>query len=683
MKYNYPATRKCEASDLIFGQKVTDPYRWLEDDTSPEVAQWVKAQNEVTYSLLESIPERKGIRDRMAALWNHPRYSAPFRRGKWTYYFKNNGLQNQGILYREKEGMEPVVFLDPNGFSEDGTASLAGIGFSPDGTFAAYKVSLGGAYWQSIRVISCDRPDVVLEEIPDVKFSGVSWKGSEGFYYSCYEKPDSGTVLSAKTTEHRLMFHKLGTPSGSDVLVFGGSETPRRYINGTVTEDGRWLWISASISTTGNELYIQDLSKPGSRLIRLAAGFDREYTVVHSDDEHLFVLTNLEAPNNRLVQVDMSCSASPWTDIIPERNEVLSVSSGGGYLFASYLKDALSVVEQVNCSGKVVRTIELPGRGTALVASALQDDETVYYHFSSYINPSEIWALDVSTGNSSVFRSSGVDFDPSMYLSEQVFYSSADGTRVPMMITRRKDLIPSGDNPCILYGYGGFNVSITPGFSVSAAVWIEQGGVYAVPNIRGGGEYGEVWHLAGTKTSKQNVFDDFIAAAEYLCSAGWTRPSKLVASGGSNGGLLVGAMITQRPDLFGAAIPAVGVLDMLRYHKFTAGAGWSYDYGTADDSEEMFRYLLGYSPLHNVKKRTSYPAVMITTGDHDDRVVPAHSFKFAAALQEGQTGEAPVLIRIDVNAGHGAGKPMGMLIDSEADRLSFALHHLNQPCLTV
>ncbi len=678
MRNEYPITKKCDASDVFFGEVIADPYRWLEDDTSPEVASWVKAQNQATFSHLDSISLRQIIRDRMAQLWNHARYGAPFRRGEWTYFFLNSGLQSQAVLYREKDGGEPEVFLDPNTFSSDGTTSLSGIGFSPDGSFACYSVSEGGADWQTVRVIACDAPEEVLETVSDVKFSALSWRGSEGFYYSSYRKPEFGTVLSAKTTEHRLMFHRLGSHQDSDVLVFGGSETPRRYVNGEVTEDGRWLWITASVSTTGDELYVRDLSTADSSLVQLASGFEREYRVVDSLGDNLFVETNLDAPNNRLVLVDMSSPSSSWKDVIPERGEVLSVTHGGGYLFATYLQDALSVVEQVDHSGNVVRVVELPGTGTSQVFTGLRDDTDVYYSFTSYTHPREIWALDVVSGESSRFRASGVEFDPSMYVSDQVFFQSADGTTVPMMITRRKDVVPAGNNPCLLYGYGGFNAKITPAFSVSAVAWMEQGGVYAVPNIRGGGEYGEAWHLAGTKTSKQNVFNDFIAAAEYLCTSGWTNPSRLTVSGGSNGGLLVGAVITQRPKLFGAALPAVGVLDMLRYHRFTAGAGWAYDYGTAEDSEEMFRYLLGYSPLHNVKHGTSYPAVMVTTGDHDDRVVPAHSFKFAAALQAAQEGQAPVLIRVDVNAGHGAGKPMGMLIDCEADRLSFALHHLRQ-----
>lgn len=679
MDISYTFTRKCDASDEFFGRDVPDPFRWLEDDTASEVERWVKAQNKVTYSQLSSIPFRDSLRSRMTELWDHKRYSAPFSRGEWRYFFMNDGLQNQAVLYREKDGVAPSVFLDPNKFSTDGTASLSNFGFSPDGSYAAYSVSEGGADWQNVRVISCDAPLEILENIADVKFSALSWRGNEGFYYSCYPQPLDGTVLSAQTSSHRLMFHRLGTLQSSDVLVFGGSETPRRYVNGYVTEDGRWLCVNASVSTTGNELYVQDLSVPGSSLVQLASGFEREYRVVDNRDEILFVETNLDAPNNRLVRVDMSSpppSPSTWIDVIPERTEVLSVSRGGGYFFASYLKDALSMVEQVNLSGKVICEVSLPGIGTTRGFSANRDESIVYYDFASYVHPQEVYSFDVSTGKSRLFRSSEMNFDPSSYVSTQVFYPSADGTRIPMMITHKRGLTLSGDNPCLLYGYGGFNVKLTPSFKIPAIVWMEQGGVYAVPNLRGGGEYGEDWHIAGTKFSKQSVFDDFIAAAEFLVDQKYTSPSRLAVSGASNGGLLVGAAVTQRPELFGAALPAVGVLDMLRYHKFTAGAGWAYDYGTADDSAEMFSCLLGYSPLHNIRSGVCYPATLVTTGDHDDRVVPAHSFKFAARLQEVQKCSSPVLIRIDVKAGHGAGKSTGMIIDCEADRMSFALYYL-------
>lgn len=679
----YPVTRKCDTADELFGRTVADPFRWLEDDTDPEVEAWVKAQNDATYSHLSLIPFRDAIRERLSALWNHTRYSMPFTRGEWRYFFRNDGLQNQAVLYREKDGEAPSVFIDPNSFSSDGTASLGSLGFSPDGSYAAYSVSEAGADWQNVMVISCDSPEEVLETVYDVKFTRLSWRGNEGFYYSRYARPADGNVLSAKTSLHRLMFHELGTSSDSDRLVFGGEETPRRYINGEVTEDGRWLAVAASISTTGNELYIRDLSAVDSPFIPLATGFDREYDVIHSSGEFLFVTTNLNAPNNRLVRVDMNSPApDSWVNVIPERNEVLSVSCGGGYFFASYLKNALSVVEQVTASGSIVRSVSLPGAGTASGFSARKNETVVYFDFTSYVHPREIYSLNTETGESRLFRSSGIDLNGEAFVSSQVFYKSSDGTDIPMMITHQKGLSLNGDNPCLLYGYGGFNVNLTPAFNISAVVWMEQGGVYAVPNLRGGGEFGESWHIAGTKMQKQNVFDDYIAAAEYLVSQGYTSSSKLAISGGSNGGLLVGACMTQRPELFRVALPAVGVLDMLRYHRFTAGAGWAYDYGTANDGREMFEYLLGYSPLHNVSDGACYPATIVTTGDHDDRVVPAHSFKFAARLQEAQSCDSPVLIRVDINAGHGAGKPMNMIIAAEADRLSFALWHTGTdvPC---
>jgi len=673
MSISYPPSRRCDAQDEYFGRIIPDPFRWLEDDVSGEVKAWVDAQNKVTFDHLSSISFREAFRDRLASLWDYARYYAPFTRGEWRYFFKNDGLQNQPVLFREKDGVEPSVFLDPNTFSGDGTTSLSGIGFSPDGSFAAYGVSEGGADWINVRVIACDEPDRILETVSDVKFSNLSWRGSEGFYYSCYPEPADGTVLIGKTSNHMLMFHRLGSPQSTDELVFGGEKTPRRYISGSVTEDGRWLAVTASVFTTGSELYLRDLSNPDSHFIQLATGCEREYRVLDSHGDYIYVETNLDAPNNRLVRIDMSAPDVSWIDIIPERSEVLSVTCGCGFFFAAYLKDALSVVEQVEYSGKFVREIPFPCAGTAWGFSAKKHKKKVYYTFTSYTHPTEIYSLDVLSGESRLYRSSEANIDPSEYISTQVFYSSADGTRIPMMITHRRDIELNGDNPCLLYGYGGFNHSLTPMFNVSAIVWMECGGIFAVPNLRGGGEYGEKWHLAGTKLNKQNVFDDFISAAEYLIDENYTSSSKLAVSGGSNGGLLVGAVITQRPELFGAALPNVGVLDMLRYHNFTAGAGWAYDYGTADDDTEMFSCLLGYSPLHNLREGVCYPATMLTTGDHDDRVVPGHSFKFAARLQEVQDCTNPVLIRVDVNAGHGAGKPISMMIDLQADRLAFAL----------
>jgi prolyl oligopeptidase len=678
MKVDYPKTEKREVVDEYFGQSVSDPYRWLEIDTAADVEAWVKAQNEASFGYLEKIPFREALRQRLEALWNYERFSAPFTEGAYTYFYKNDGLQNQAVLYRQQEGTEPEVFLDPNQFSKEGTTSLAGISFTKDGSLAAYLISEGGSDWRKIIVINAETKAVVEDTLKDVKFSGLSWKGNEGFYYSSYDKPKDGSQLSGLTQHHKLYYHRLGTPQSADKLVFGGEKMPRRYIFGGVTEDERWLVITAAISTTGNELYIQDLSKPNAPIVPVVANFEKEHSVVHSEGELLYIQTNLDAPNNRLVKVNAAApQPENWEDVIPGRAEVLNVSTGGGYLFANYLKDALTVVEQVGLDGKSVRQVQLPGQGSASGFGGKWEEQKLYYTFTSYIAPGNIYSYEVENGKSELYKASGVQFDPAQYESKQVFYNSKDGTKVPMMITHKKGLKLDGQNPAMLYGYGGFNVSLQPSFSTSNIVWLENGGVYAVPNLRGGGEYGEAWHLAGTKTSKQNVFDDFIAAAEYLIAQGYTSSERLAISGGSNGGLLVGAVMAQRPELAKVALPAVGVLDMLRYHKFTAGAGWAYDYGTADESEEMFRYLLGYSPYHNLKDGTCYPATMVTTADHDDRVVPAHSFKFAARLQEAQGCDNPALIRIDTKAGHGAGKPVSMIIQEHADKWAFTFYNLN------
>lgn len=677
MEIDYPLTRKGTDESRYFDRTVPDPFRWLEDDTSPEVEEWVAAQNRVTFRYLSRIPFRDSLRRRLTRLWDHPRYGTPFVEGEWRYYGLNRGLQNQHVIMRDRPGREPEVFLDPNTFSSDGTTSLGGIGFSPDGTMAAYQVSEGGADWRTVRVISTEAPDRVLETLDFVKFSGLSWRGNLGFYYSSYPRPSEGGLRSGVTERHRLMFHRLGTPQSSDEMVFGGDDTPRRYISGRVTEDGRWLVISAAMTTTGNELYALDLSRPEARIVPLVTGFEKEHRLVHGGGDHLFIRTTLDAPNGRLVRLDMdSPERGDWVDVIGERRETLQANFGGGYFFAVYLKDALSVVEQVDQDGSPVRRVSLPGQGTAWGFQGKEKAGEVYYGFTSYIHPWQIFSLDPGSGESRLFSATEVDFDPSGYESRQVFYPSFDGTRIPMMVTHRKGLPLDGKNPLLLQGYGGFGASLTPVFSVSGLVWIENGGVLAVPNLRGGGEYGEEWHLAGTRLRKTDVFDDFTSAAEYLIRRGYTSPEKLAIQGASNGGLLVGAAMTRRPELFRVAMPAVGVLDMLRYHTFTAGAGWSYDYGTAEESREMFEYLLGYSPLHAIRDGTAYPATLITTADRDDRVVPAHSFKFAARLQEARGGNLPALLRVDVKAGHGMGKPLSMVIEGEADRLAFAMWNL-------
>lgn len=678
MTVEYPQTKQIEHVDSLHGSAVADPYRWLEDDRAADTEAWVKEQNEVTFGYLEQIPFREEIRQRLETLWNYEKFGAPFTEGNYTYFYRNSGLQNQFVLYRQKGDSEPEVFLDPNSFSEDGTTSLAGSSFTKDGSLLAYSISEGGSDWRKILVMDTETKQLVGDTIRDAKFSGIAWKGTEGFYYSSYDKPD-GSELSAKTQYHKLYFHKLNTPQSEDVLVFGGETTPRRYVNAYITDDERWLVISAAESTTGNELYIKDLSESDSPIRPLVDNFASDQYIVHTEGTTLYISTNLDAPNQRLVKVE-AANPSPenWEDVIAEREEVLNVSTAGGYFFASYMKDALDYIEQIDLDGQLVRVVELPGQGSVGGFGGKWEEDFLYYSFASYINPGTLYRYDIESGKSELYKKSGVEFNPEEYVSKQVFYNSKDGTRIPMMITHRKGIELNGQNPTMLYGYGGFNISLQPRFSVSNIVWMENGGIYAVPNLRGGGEYGEEWHKAGTKMQKQNVFDDFIAAAEYLIAEGYTSSEQLAISGGSNGGLLVGACMTQRPDLFRVALPAVGVLDMLRYHQFTAGAGWAYDYGTADESPEMFEYLKGYSPYHNVKGGC-YPATMVTTADHDDRVVPAHSFKFAARLQENQDCGNPTLIRIETDAGHGAGKPTSKIIEEQADKWAFTFYNMNVP----
>ncbi|MFN6079039.1 MAG: prolyl oligopeptidase family serine peptidase [Bacteroidota bacterium] len=680
MKVNYPETKTIDHTDNYFDSIVPDPYRWLEDDRSTETGEWVKSQNDVSFDYLNKIPFRGAIRERLAKLWDYEKYSAPFKEGDYTYFYKNDGLQNQYVLYRQKGENTPEVFLNPNDFSTDGTTSLAGIDFSLDGTRAAYQISEGGSDWRKVIVLDAMSKNMMEDTLLDVKFSGLAWKGSEGFYYSSYDKPKEGSALSGKTQYHKLFYHKLGTAQSADQLVFGGEKTPRRYIGAFVTEDQQYLIITAAVSTSGNELYIISLKDSNAPIVNVIDNFEKEHQVVHSDGDWIFIYTTLNAPNGRLVKVKASNPAPEnWTDVISERKEPLSISTGGGYFFASYLKDAISLIEQVDLNGKVVRTISLPGKGTASGFSGKWKDPVLYFTFTSYTQPATIYSLDVKTGKSSIYKESKVDFNPADFESKQVFYQSKDGTKVPLIITYKKGLVLNGKNPTLLYGYGGFNISLTPGFSTSNIVWMENGGVYAVANLRGGGEYGEDWHVQGTKLKKQNVFDDFIAAAQYLIKEKYTAKGYLAISGGSNGGLLVGAAMTQRPELFKVALPAVGVLDMLRYHQFTAGAGWAFDYGTAQDSPEMFNYLKGYSPYHNLREGVTYPATLVTTADHDDRVVPAHSFKFAARLQKAHKGDSPVLIRIETNAGHGAGKPTAKIIDEQADKWAFTFYNMNVP----
>ncbi|MDR6760909.1 prolyl oligopeptidase [Flavobacterium sp. 2755] len=674
-KIQYPETKKGETVDVYFDTKVSDPYRWLEDDKSAETGAWVKAENEVTYGYLDKIPFREELKKRMEKLWNYEKIGAPSKEGKFTYYSKNNGLQNQSVIYRKDQNRKEEIFLDPNTFSKDGTTSLGGLDFSKDGNKAAYSISEGGSDWRKVIIIDAVSKKVLEDTLVDVKFSGVSWLGNEGFYYSSYDKP-KGSELSAKTDQHKLYFHKLGTSQKDDKVIFGADQK-RRYVGGYVTEDNHYLVITAANSTYGNELYIKDLKTPNSPIITIVDNFNSDNNIIENEGSKLFIQTDYNAPNGRVVSVDFSNPKQEnWKDFIKETENVLSPSTGGGYFFANYTKDAVSLVLQYDYSGKLVREIKLPAVGTAGGFGAKKEEKILYYSFTNYTTPGTIFSFEPKSGKSEVYQKPKVDFKSEDYESKQVFYTSKDGTKVPMIITYKKGTKLDGKNPTILYGYGGFNISLTPAFSISNAVWMENGGVYAVANLRGGGEYGKKWHDAGTKLQKQNVFDDFIAAAEYLIAQKYTSSDYLAIRGGSNGGLLVGATMTQRPDLMKVALPAVGVMDMLRYHTFTAGAGWAYDYGTAQDSKEMFEYLKGYSPVQNVKSGTKYPATMVTTGDHDDRVVPAHSFKFAAELQDKQAGENPVLIRIDVKAGHGAGKSVAATIQENVDIQAFTLYNM-------
>lgn len=670
-KITYPQSKKVDSVNTYFGTTVPDPYRWLEDDQAEDTKAWVKAQNIVTFDYLGQIPYRDAIRQKLEKLWNYEKYSAPFKEGKYTYFYKNDGLQSQAVLWRQEGDAQPEVFLDPNRFSADGTTSMQGISFTKDGSMAAYQISEGGSDWRKVIVIKTSDKLVVGDTLYNIKFSGIAWKGNDGFYYSSYDKPEQGSQLSGMTQYHKLFYHQLGKPQSTDQLIFGGEKTPRRYIGAYLTEDEHFLVISAANTTTGNELYFQDLNDPKNPIITVVDNFDNEHSVLNNAGGKLFILTNIYAPNFKVIVTDAT-NPQPlhWKDLIPTTKNVLTATTGGGKIFAEYLNDATSMIKQYDMDGKLERNIVLPAIGTASGFGTKKEENETYFTFTSYIYPPTIFKYDIKSGVSSVFKKSGVDFDPDLYESKQVFFGSKDGTKIPMIITYKKGIKLNGKNPTLLYGYGGFNISLTPAFSTSNIILLEHGGIYAVPNLRGGGEYGGKWHKAGIKMKKQKVFDDFIAAAEYLTHHKYTSSAHLAISGGSNGGLLVGAVMAQRPDLCKVALPAVGVLDMLRYNKFTAGAGWSYDYGTAEDSKAMFEYLYKYSPYHALRPN-KYPATMVTTGDHDDRVVPAHSFKFAARLQEYQKGTNPVLIRIETKAGHGAGQSTMQVINGQADKWAF------------
>ena len=669
----YPETKKIDHFDDYFGTKVNDSYRWLEDDRAEDTKDWVNREVTFTKDYLAKIPFREEIRAQLKEIWNYEKIGAPFKEGNFTYFYKNDGLQAQSVLYRTDQSGKTEVFLDPNKFSEKGTTSLAGVSFNKKGNLVAYSISEGGSDWNKIIIIDALTKKVIDETIIDVKFSGASWKGDQGFFYSSYDKP-KGSELSAKTDTHKVYFHQLGTKQSADQLIIGGDDFKRRYMGIGVSDDERFEILNASEATNGNELYIKDVQNK-SDFLPIQKGYEFNTDFVDSKGDFIYAMTDKNAPNMRLVKFDIK-NPSVWIDVIPETENVLSVSTGGGFIFAKYMKDAVTSVKQFNYEGQLIRTIALPGVGTAGGFSGKEKEKELYFSFTNYITPPTIYKFNADSGKSEVYQKPKVKFNPENFVSEQVFYTSKDGTKIPMMINYKKGLKLNGKNPTILYSYGGFNVSLQPAFSVVNAVWMENGGIYAVPNIRGGGEYGKKWHDAGTKMQKKNVFDDFIAAGEFLQKNKYTSPKFMALSGRSNGGLLVGATMTIRPDLAKVAFPGVGVLDMLRYNKFTAGAGWSYDYGTAEDSKEMFDYLKSYSPVHQVKKGVCYPSTMIITSDHDDRVVPAHSFKFGAELQEKQSCGNPVLVRIETNAGHGAGRSTEQVIGENADILSFGLYEM-------
>ncbi|MDM7859296.1 prolyl oligopeptidase family serine peptidase [Alteromonas sp. ASW11-36] len=673
----YPTTAKGDVVDTYFGVDVADPYRWLEDDRSAETEAWVVAQNQVTQGYLANIPYRDQIAEVVKNLINYERVTAPFQEGEYTYFYKNDGLQNQSVVYRQKGDGEPEVFIDPNKFSEDGTVSLAALTFSEDGSLAAYQTSTGGSDWREVYVMNTETKELIADKLDNVKFSGLAWYKNEGFYYSSYDKPE-GSELSEKTDQHKVYYHKIGTSQADDIQIFGHTEAEKhRYVWAGVSEDNRFLFINAANSTSGNRMYMRDLTSENTDWVTVKEDITSDVYALTTDGDRLILVTNEGAPNTKIVVADAANpSVENWRDLIPETENVLTPSTAGGNIFAEYMVDAISQVKQYDLKGELIRTVELPGIGSAGTFSGKENDTKTYFTFTNYSTPTTIYSFDIESGATDVFNRPATAFDGEQFVSKQVFYTSKDGTKVPMIITHHKDTELNGKNPTMLYGYGGFNVSLTPRYSSTVAAWLELGGVYAVPNIRGGGEYGKAWHQAGTQLQKQNVFDDFIAAGEYLIENNYTSSDYLAIRGGSNGGLLVGAVMTQRPDLASVALPAVGVLDMLRYHTFTAGAGWAYDYGTSEQSEEMFQYLLGYSPVHNVKAGVEYPATMVTTADHDDRVVPAHSFKFAAVLQEHQTGSNPTLIRIETDAGHGAGTPVSKTIEQYADIYGFTLFNM-------
>lgn len=676
-RMKYPDTRKDSTTDQYFDKTIADPYRWLENDTSAETKAWVIAENKVTQNYLSQIPYRADIKKRLTEIWNYPKESAPIKIGEYYFFGKNNGLQNQSVWYIKKgmEGKEEV-FLDPNQLTADGTAAVSLLGFSHDKKHVAYSVAQAGSDWSSIYVMDIATKTKLSDELKWTKFSGAAWKG-DGFYYSRFDAPAKGTDLSATNKFQKIYYHKLGEPQKDDQLIFEDKTNPNLYFGADVTEDERFLIISASAGTSGNALYYQDLNEAGSKISLLVKGYDHNHDVIDNNDDQLLLYTDLDAEHKQVVLIDpKNPNPKNWKKIIPESELPLeAVSSGGGFLWASYLKDASTNIVQFALNGAKIGEVKLPEIGTAVGFGGYKEDKEFFYTFTNFTTPGTIYRYDIAKAISALYKKSELKLNTDHYETRQVFYPSKDGTKVPMFIVHKKGIKLDGNNPVYLYAYGGFQVSLTPSFSLSRMLFLEKGGIYVQPSLRGGSEYGEAWHKGGMLEKKQNVFDDFIAAAEYLVKEKYTNPAKIAISGGSNGGLLVGACMTQRPELFRVALPAVGVLDMLRYHKFTVGWGWAVEYGTSDKKED-FDYLIKYSPLHNVKSDVNYPATLITTADHDDRVVPAHSFKFAATLQEKYKGENPMLIRIETKAGHGAGKPTTKLIEEAADVWSFVFQNL-------
>ena len=673
----YPKAAKDGTVDEYFGTKVADPYRWLENDTSAQTAAWVEAENKVTNAYLAKIPFRGKLLKRMTELSNYERLSAPRKRhGKW-YFFKNDGLQNQSVMYvMDKLGGEPRVFLDPNKLSTDGTVALKGVYFSHNGKYAAYTISRSGSDWEEIFVIDLKTGQLTEDHIEWAKFTNTAWKG-DGFYYSAYDAPVKGKEFSNVNSGHKIYYHKIGTPQSEDVLFYQNAAYPKRFYYVDVNEKETKMYLYESGAGSGNNLFVRDLTKPESQFIQMTSNMDYQYMPAYDEGDKIWLYTNYGAPKGRIMIADMrQPGVDNWQELIPEQENVLSGSDViNRQLILTYQKDASDHAYLYGLDGKLRNEIRLPSVGSVGFMGDEKEPEC-FYTFTSFTVPGTVYQYDMEKDESTLYTSPKVNFRLEDYTSEQVFFQSKDGTRIPMFLTYKKGMKKNGKNPVFLYGYGGFNISLGPGFSAIRVSFLEQGGIYAQVTLRGGGEYGEEWHLAGTKMQKQNVFDDFIGAAEWLISEGYTCKDKLAIVGGSNGGLLVGACMTQRPDLFGVAIPEVGVMDMLRYHKFTIGWNWASDYGTSEDSKEMFEYLRGYSPLHNLKPGTAYPATLVTTADHDDRVVPAHSFKFAATLQECHQGDNPVLIRIDTKAGHGGGKPLAKVLEEQADIYGFILYNL-------